>query len=361
VLPLATAVWQFLEPIRGYELLERAVMATRGVQSGLRSMHILLLGATSQYALWRGDAARAATRIDECVGQIRETDQEPEVALALLSMSYTASGLGDIDRAESFALNALGRWQALGMRQWAGETLNLLGSLVRMGGEFDRSEALLLEALEIVRSEGPDQAVAAVLMGLGECAVHRREYARAAAMVLESLPIYLRTGKDPTMLIYCLLTLAKTAAEAGRAEEAARLFGAIDAIRERYGIEQVPNDRIVEEQLIATARARLSEDAFASAWQAGRAQPLDTSFSEALALAEDIAASAPRRRGADELTPRERDVLRLLVEGRSNRAIAEALHLSERTIENHILHILTKLNVESRTAAATYAIRHGLA
>jgi DNA-binding NarL/FixJ family response regulator len=61
------------------------------------------------------------------------------------------------------------------------------------------------------------------------------------------------------------------------------------------------------------------------------------------------------------LTPREREVLRLLVDGRSNRAIAETLSLSERTVENHVLHILTKLGLESRTAAATYAVRHGLA
>jgi DNA-binding NarL/FixJ family response regulator len=60
------------------------------------------------------------------------------------------------------------------------------------------------------------------------------------------------------------------------------------------------------------------------------------------------------------LTPRETEVLRLVAEGRSNRAIADVLSLSERTVENHVLHILTKLNLDSRTAAATWAVRHGL-
>jgi len=55
------------------------------------------------------------------------------------------------------------------------------------------------------------------------------------------------------------------------------------------------------------------------------------------------------------------EMSRLLVEGRSNRAIAETLSLSERTVENHVLHILTKLDVGSRTPAVTYAVRHGLA
>lgn len=60
------------------------------------------------------------------------------------------------------------------------------------------------------------------------------------------------------------------------------------------------------------------------------------------------------------LTRREQEVLRLLTEGRSNRAIADALSLSERTVEAHVLHILAKLRLESRTAAATWAVRHGL-
>jgi DNA-binding NarL/FixJ family response regulator len=54
-------------------------------------------------------------------------------------------------------------------------------------------------------------------------------------------------------------------------------------------------------------------------------------------------------------------VLRLVAGGRSNREVAALLSLSERTVENHVLHILTKLDAPSRTAAAGWAIRHGLA
>jgi DNA-binding NarL/FixJ family response regulator len=121
-------------------------------------------------------------------------------------------------------------------------------------------------------------------------------------------------------------------------------------------------DRDDDDRIVAAARARLSAGAFATAWEAGRALHLDQVVTEGIALSEAIAASVPhRQRTANELTPRELEVLRLLVEGRSNRAIAQELSLSERTIENHVLHILTKLGLESRTAAATYAVRHGLA
>jgi DNA-binding CsgD family transcriptional regulator/transcriptional regulator with XRE-family HTH domain len=60
------------------------------------------------------------------------------------------------------------------------------------------------------------------------------------------------------------------------------------------------------------------------------------------------------------LTSRELDVLRLLVEGKSDREIADSLFISPRTVMHHVSHILAKLDVDSRTAAATFAVRHDL-
>jgi DNA-binding CsgD family transcriptional regulator len=61
-----------------------------------------------------------------------------------------------------------------------------------------------------------------------------------------------------------------------------------------------------------------------------------------------------------ELSPREREVLRLLASGRSNRAIANELFLSEKTVARHLSNIFGKLAVTSRTAAAAWAYEHGL-
>ena len=82
-----------------------------------------------------------------------------------------------------------------------------------------------------------------------------------------------------------------------------------------------------------------------------------------------IAAQLPERlrRGqtavvpAASLTEREREVLRLVAEGRDNQEIAEALTISPSTVKNHVSSILEKLGLENRIQAAVYAVRRGIA
>ena len=65
--------------------------------------------------------------------------------------------------------------------------------------------------------------------------------------------------------------------------------------------------------------------------------------------------------GAQELTRRELEVLRLLARGLSNRELAEELFVSEKTVKTHVSSILSKLGLADRTQAALFAVRHGLA
>ncbi|MBD3005953.1 MULTISPECIES: response regulator transcription factor [unclassified Streptomyces] len=60
------------------------------------------------------------------------------------------------------------------------------------------------------------------------------------------------------------------------------------------------------------------------------------------------------------LTEREREVLALIADGRSNREIARALVLSEKTVKTHVSNILMKLDLADRTQAALWAVRHGI-
>ncbi len=63
---------------------------------------------------------------------------------------------------------------------------------------------------------------------------------------------------------------------------------------------------------------------------------------------------------ANDLTEREMEVLRLIARGLSNRDIAEKMIISEKTVKTHVSNILSKLNLEDRTQAAIWAIKHGL-
>jgi len=69
--------------------------------------------------------------------------------------------------------------------------------------------------------------------------------------------------------------------------------------------------------------------------------------------------SAQAAARADGLTERELEILQLVAHGKSNREIAQALFLSERTVENHLQNIYRKLNVHDRTQATLIAMRKG--
>jgi DNA-binding NarL/FixJ family response regulator len=74
----------------------------------------------------------------------------------------------------------------------------------------------------------------------------------------------------------------------------------------------------------------------------------------------DLARIASDTRELHGLTAREREVLTLVAAGRTNKAIAAELVLSERTVERHVSNIFAKLNVSSRAAATAFAYEHKL-
>ena len=68
----------------------------------------------------------------------------------------------------------------------------------------------------------------------------------------------------------------------------------------------------------------------------------------------------PAATASELLSPREREILRLIARGDSNKLIARALDIAETTVKIHVQHILRKLNLSSRVQAAVYATSHGL-
>jgi DNA-binding CsgD family transcriptional regulator len=118
----------------------------------------------------------------------------------------------------------------------------------------------------------------------------------------------------------------------------------------------------------AEARTALREAAAAAAEAASQAHSLAELLNEALAVLREMEtaptpASMPANGSppeADALSPREREVLALVAEGRTNKAIAAELFVSPNTVKTHVASLLTKLNADTRVQLAAIATRQGL-
>jgi two-component system, NarL family, nitrate/nitrite response regulator NarL len=88
------------------------------------------------------------------------------------------------------------------------------------------------------------------------------------------------------------------------------------------------------------------------------------SRSTATKILDEFARSAPKEprvpSSLESLSLREREVLRLLAKGATNKEIASGLSIAENTVKNHLRNILAKLHLQNRIQAATYALREGL-
>jgi DNA-binding NarL/FixJ family response regulator len=125
----------------------------------------------------------------------------------------------------------------------------------------------------------------------------------------------------------------------------AQLFPALEAGANGYLLKDIDPD-----ELVAAIRAV----------HAGES-PLDPEVAKRLLSRFQRPATAPGTAAAHEtLTERETDVLRLLTQGKSNKEIAHALFIGDRTVKSHLSAIFQKLDVTDRTQAALYAVRHGL-
>jgi non-specific serine/threonine protein kinase len=233
--------------------------------------------------------------------------------------------------------------------------------VLRHQGELAAARALLEECLPLFRAAGDTWQVAEALTELGSLAQERGDAEQVATLASESLRLTREWGLR-WYLPESLGLLAGVASVRGDPARAARLFGAEEALREATGQALQPSERVVRDRHLATAHAGLGEAAFTAAWAAGRKLSPEQATEEALEIATPTAAPPlPGGRSTDPLTAREREVAALVARGLTNRQIAGALVISERTADNHVGHILDKLGLTSRAQVAAWAVSHGLA
>jgi len=296
---------------------------------------------------------------------LAETIGDARIAARCLRMlSDVKARQGDLDQAETMAAESLARWRALDESPWIVISLLLQTHVCFRRGEWEPAMAPGEEALSLARSTGFTWGVACSLGCLGGLELLRFDYRRSAERYAEGLALARTHGYRSLMLDY-LARLTGLASALVQYDRAASLAGSTEVLQTALGLPLDPATRPAFEGGVTAAHTALGDEAFETAAAFGRGLTLEEAVAAAIAVAgADIALPAVVDRAAPSffgLTTREVEVLRLVAEGRSDRDIAEFLFVSRSTIANHVGHILSKLNVPSRAAAAALAVRLGVA
>ena len=322
----------------------------------------------------QGDFTRAAGNVEQALAISADIDDRPGVATALLNLGVVQEKQGDDVGAMAYYEQALAIYRELNNTGGITHTVMNMGDTAYRQGDLERSALYTEEALTLSRRMKDPMYTALSLTNAGQLALARGETTTALGQFRESLKLAVETHND-WFVADALGGLAGVAVAAGDPERAARWLGTAQTICDAIGTPAVPHHALFAHSL-SEAKAALSDAQFSAAWDEGRAcSTLDCVADTQQWQGTPAAAATPVRPAAAppkpvgtatsvpanlNLTERELDVLRLVVEGKSSREIAEELYISPRTATTHVANILSKLGVNSRSAAVAVAFQSGL-
>src|SRR5690348_5553137 len=215
---------------------------------------------------------------------------------------------------------------------------------------------MLDEATTLARANAMTWVLGRAARIRAELRAREGDLQEAESLAHESLNLGREAG-DQLGVVDALELLARLAAEQGSNKEAIRLWGAAESLRSELGYVRFPVDRGPHEAAVAAAKLALGADEFAATWDEGA----KLSAQEAIAYA--ARGRGERKRpstGWASLTPSELEVVRLVGEHLSNPEIAARLFVSRATVKSHLLHIFSKLGIDSRSVLAAEAIKRGI-
>jgi predicted ATPase/DNA-binding CsgD family transcriptional regulator len=306
-----------------------------------RALGLLCAG---HLAVMHQDHAAARPRLVEAAELAERLGDTGVLAAALHYLGLSDMLSRDLDTAEPEVVRSVELFRDLAQDQGVGRGLGVLGFVLLYKSDLAGADRVLEEALVTV--EGCDDAwgQGQVLLGLGLTAKAAGD-AAAATQHLSRAVLALASAGDATILGVALGTIAGliVSREPGRA---LRLAAAAVGLRERIGGGYPPGTVKELETVRRLGFESLGPVAADVEWQAGL--PVDPAGS-ALLLERHPPARTP-----GPLTTRQLEVAHLVADGLTNAQIAARLHLSERTVENHVFNALGALGLHNRVQLATW-------
>jgi predicted ATPase/DNA-binding CsgD family transcriptional regulator/TolA-binding protein len=318
----------------------------------------------------QGDYDRARQLLNEAHKYFESIGDRSRSAAALNNLGLVARRQGDLDGATQLYEQSLDIWNQLGDQLRSALCLNNLGVVAYDLGNHRTAETRYRDALAVYRQLEDRTGAAQTLNNLAEVLWDLGDFPQAVTFWQESLALRSVQG-DRVGLAECLTGIGRVATSAGLHDLAARLFATAVRLQAETRVSLPPRERNVQAKAIAELRRVYPASEFQESWETGHRAPLaslleevatdtETLINEATRVASQPGAPVKSAAMDAGLTRRETDVLRLVVDGLSDREIGEALFISHRTAMTHVANILGKLGLESRTAAAAFALRNGL-
>ncbi|HZT42719.1 MAG TPA: tetratricopeptide repeat protein [Chthonomonadaceae bacterium] len=211
----------------------------------------------------------------------RELGDKRSIAISLNNLGNVAYHQGDYTAAHAFYEECLALFRQLGDKWGVSIALNGAGGVAKACGDYGAAGALYEESLSLSKETGGKSGVASALSNLGEVAYREGDYAKASCFYKESLVIRRKIEEKPG-IAESLRDMADLAAGQGQFEMAARLWAAAEVLRETIGSPLPPKEKEEVDRKVATARASLGEEAFASAWEQGQAMTFEQAIEYAL-------------------------------------------------------------------------------
>jgi predicted ATPase len=227
----------------------------------------------------QGDFARATAFYQESLTIRRALGDNRGVAQSFFNLGVVAYWQGDYANAITLSEQGLALYRALGDKMGAAYTLDTLGMARCKQGAYAQAMQQLEASLVMFRELGDQFGIALLLTDMGGVAQARGDTEQAARLYGEALALSWKIG-DKRRVAFCLEGLA-TAAGSGQRLYATQLFGVAAALRAAIGAPLPPSEQADYARNLAAARAG-DPEAFAAAWDTGRAMALEQAVEFAL-------------------------------------------------------------------------------